>query len=75
MNDPVVITVVAVVVVLLAVGVFLFLRSLKALVEEYQSFNCPQCRRKLRYKTPQAGKPGACPRCGQRFNFPGMAKA
>jgi hypothetical protein len=67
--------VLVVVLLLLGVGAFLILRGRKSEVEEYQNFNCPQCRRKLRYKTHQAGKPGACPRCGQRFNFPGMAKA
>jgi hypothetical protein len=69
------IVVVIAVLVLLVVGAFLFLRNRRPEVEEYQNFNCPQCRRKLRYKSHQSGKPGACPRCGQRFNFPGVLKS
>jgi ssDNA-binding Zn-finger/Zn-ribbon topoisomerase 1 len=75
MLDPTLIVILVVVLVLLGVGVFLFLRSRKPVEEEYQNVNCPKCRRKLRYKTHQAGKPGACPRCGERFKFPGVPKA
>jgi DNA-directed RNA polymerase subunit RPC12/RpoP len=31
---------------------------------------CPQCRRKLRYRTRQIGRSGMCPRCKQRILFP-----
>lgn len=33
-------------------------------------FNCPSCKRRLRYRARQAGNPGMCPRCHERWTFP-----
>jgi hypothetical protein len=33
-------------------------------------FLCQCCKRKLRYRASQSGKPGACPSCRQRWILP-----
>jgi hypothetical protein len=53
-----------------AIGVFLFLWNRPPAEEEYFHFNCPGCKRRLRYKPQQAGRKGACPRCKESFMFP-----
>ena len=70
--DPIIIIIVAVAVVLAAAAGFFYLRSRsgKKTEEDYLNFNCPGCRRKLRYRSRQAGHAGACPRCNQSFKFP-----
>jgi Zn finger protein HypA/HybF involved in hydrogenase expression len=37
---------------------------------EYLYIRCEKCRRKLRYRETQVGRPGACPRCKRAFVFP-----
>jgi hypothetical protein len=69
MSTTTIILVIAVAIVL-AVAVFVFIRSRPAREEPIYHFNCPHCRRKLRYRRKQAGRQGACPRCRQGFLFP-----
>jgi hypothetical protein len=38
--------------------------------EPLYHFNCPKCNRRLRYRARQAGNPGMCPRCRDRWTFP-----
>jgi hypothetical protein len=59
-----------VVAVVAAGGVVVYLRARPPAEEPVHHFNCPHCKRKLRYRNRQAGKPGACPRCRQSFTFP-----
>lgn len=33
-------------------------------------FNCPGCKRKLRYRESQVGHKGKCPQCGKALVFP-----
>jgi LPXTG-motif cell wall-anchored protein len=33
-------------------------------------YTCKGCRRKFRYRKPQMGHQGMCPRCKERFIFP-----
>ena len=72
--DPVLIVVLIVVAILLGGAGYVFLRgrSKSAKGEDYYHFNCPGCRRKLRYRSRQAGHAGACPRCNKSFTFPIM---
>jgi hypothetical protein len=71
MDDPLVITLVAIVALLAVAGVIVYLRNRPAEEEEMLHFNCPSCGRRLRYKPKQAGHKGACPRCRETFMFPG----
>jgi hypothetical protein len=75
--DPTLLTVVIVLVVFAGAGVFLFLKTRKKAAkadDNYYSFNCPNCRRKLRYRTRQAGHSGMCPRCNTPCTFPAAPK-
>jgi hypothetical protein len=74
MNDPYVIGIVVAVALILAIGGFLYLRNRPPEEEEDLHFNCPSCKRRLRYKPKQAGHHGACPRCRESFVFPNVAK-
>jgi hypothetical protein len=56
----------------LAGGGFLFLRSRAPKEEPVYRFNCPNCKRRLRYRGKQSGHHGACPRCKQPFLFPAV---
>jgi hypothetical protein len=73
--DPTVLTIVLV--VFAAAGLFIFLRTRKKSQKDdtYYSFNCPNCHRKLRYRTRQAGHSGMCPRCSTPCTFPASPKA
>jgi hypothetical protein len=56
---------------IVAVGGYLFARARRAPKEiEYEHFNCPHCKRRLRYQPKQAGHQGQCPRCRKAFTFP-----
>ncbi len=73
--DPILIALLAIVALLAAtIGVIVYLRNRAAVEEEDLHFNCPSCKRRLRYKPKQAGHHGACPRCRESFVFPGAAK-
>jgi LPXTG-motif cell wall-anchored protein len=75
--DQTVIVIIAGVVVLLALGVFLFFRSRRAAAardEPYYHFVCTGCNRKLRYRRRQAGHSGMCPRCSRPCTFPPVGK-
>jgi hypothetical protein len=58
------------VVLVLAVGAFLFVRSRGPVEEEYYHFRCPGCRRRLRYRAKQIGHKGQCSHCGRDLVFP-----
>jgi hypothetical protein len=67
------------VIILLVVGVaavigvvVLIVRSRPPKEEPVFYFNCPNCRRKLRYRSKQIGRHGACPQCKTTFQFPGV---
>jgi hypothetical protein len=36
-------------------------------------FRCPNCRRKLSFKSAQRGQPGQCPQCRMYFDFPKLS--
>jgi hypothetical protein len=72
--DTTLIVILVIVALALVVGVVVFLRNRPVEEEEPLTFNCPGCKRKLRYKPTQAGHHGACPRCRETFVFPGPAK-
>jgi hypothetical protein len=74
MFDPTVIVIVVIVALALVVGVVVYLRTRPPEEEEPLHFNCPSCKRRLRYLPKQAGHQGACPRCRETFVFPGAAK-
>jgi hypothetical protein len=69
MNTPLVIFL-----VLLAcaagLGCYRYYRSRPAPEEAYFHFQCPICKRKLRYRASKAGQPGMCPRCRNACTFP-----
>jgi hypothetical protein len=73
--DPILWIVVGVVALLLGGGGYFYLRGRRPPQEEaYASFNCPHCKRKLRYLVKRAGRPGECPRCHKRLTFPAVGK-
>jgi predicted Zn finger-like uncharacterized protein len=51
-------------------GGSLWLRSRRVKEEPTYHFNCPHCRRRLRFRHHQLGRPGGCPRCKKTFIFP-----
>jgi DNA-directed RNA polymerase subunit RPC12/RpoP len=71
MIDPVYIVVGAIAVGLLA-GVGYFILRARSRPKEivYEHFNCPHCKRRLRYQSKQAGHSGQCPRCRGTLTFP-----
>jgi hypothetical protein len=36
-------------------------------------FNCPKCKRRLRYRASHGGRAGRCPTCGRAILFPAVA--
>lgn len=52
--------------------VVLFVQRLRRRAKNEVAFRvqCPQCRRKLRYRTRQIGRSGMCPRCRHKLVFP-----
>ena len=57
-------------ILVLAIGVWLYLRAKKPKQEAYAHFKCPGCRRRLRYKRQQVGHKGECSNCGRALIFP-----
>jgi LPXTG-motif cell wall-anchored protein len=62
------------VVVIAGIGGFFLLRRKRVVEEPTYHFNCPQCRRRLKYRAHQAGKKGGCPLCKHNFTFPLVPK-
>jgi len=61
----------AVFVVVVAVGGLLVVRGRRRPKEEpVLHFKCPNCRRRLGYKARQAGHKGQCPQCKRPITFP-----
>jgi len=65
---------VAVMVLALAGGVYYLLarwrRQQRTQGEAFLHFRCRRCRRRLRFRAPQAGHKGKCSHCGQDVTFP-----
>jgi hypothetical protein len=64
-----------VVVLVLAVSVFLFLRGRPKQEESFSHFRCPKCRRRLRYQGRQSGRKGECSNCGHPVTFPPLSES
>jgi hypothetical protein len=62
--------VIVAVVLMAAVGVFLFVRSRKPREVASYYFRCPSCKRKLKYFARQVGHKGMCGSCKEQFVFP-----
>ena len=61
----------SIVAILICANAFVYWRRRPAKVQEpIYHFQCPGCRRKLRYRARQVGNQGMCPRCRQRWVFP-----
>jgi hypothetical protein len=64
------------VIVALAVGAYLFVRSRGGPREEpYLHFRCPGCKRRIRFRAKQAGHNGQCSHCGGKLTFPSASAA
>lgn len=59
--------------VALAVHYALKLRG-RQRTETVHHLKCPHCRRRLRYRSRQAGRAGMCPRCRQKLVFPAIVQ-
>jgi hypothetical protein len=71
MNTTTLLVIGAGAVVLVAAGAgFWLLRSRPPKEEPVYHFNCPHCRRKLRYRKKQLGHTGQCPQCRKPLTFP-----
>ncbi len=69
--DPMYMVIGAVAVLALGGGGYFLLRGRRGPKEiVYMHFNCPHCKRKLRYQSKQAGHRGECPRCRGALTFP-----
>jgi hypothetical protein len=62
--------------ILLGTHVALLIRNRKiaAAPEELYYFQCPKCKRKMRFREKQAGRLGACPLCRRPIVFPRLDK-
>ena len=63
--------------ILLAIGAallglcgYLFVRLRRPKEEQVYHFNCPHCRRRIRYLAHQVGHQGMCRRCRRPLTFP-----
>ncbi len=71
--DPFTIVLVAVIGVLVGGGgLFMLLRRRKPKEEPVYHFNCPNCKRRLRYRAAQIGHSGQCPQCKGALKFPAV---
>jgi hypothetical protein len=61
--------------IVLGGGGYLFVRLRGPKEEPDYHFQCPKCRRRLRYKAKQVGRKGQCPQCGETLTFPPISKA
>jgi DNA-directed RNA polymerase subunit RPC12/RpoP len=57
-------------VVLCTLGAFVWIRGRRPQSEPMLLFRCTGCGQKVRYAASKAGRPGMCPRCGQRWKLP-----
>ncbi|HEY7426809.1 MAG TPA: hypothetical protein VH682_21415 [Gemmataceae bacterium] len=73
--DTTILLVVVGVVIVLAFGVYLFLKVLPKKEEEYSHFRCPNCRRRLRYMKRQVGHKGKCSNCAKDLIFPPLSQS
>jgi hypothetical protein len=71
--DPFTIILVSVIAVLCGIGgVIVVLRRRPKKEEPVFHFNCPKCRRRLRYRAGQIGHAGQCPQCKSALTFPAV---
>jgi rRNA maturation endonuclease Nob1 len=56
-------------------GVWVYLRARSPTAIRFFHFRCPGCRRRLRYKEPQAGHKGECSNCGRELIFPPVSES
>jgi hypothetical protein len=54
----------------LCVGLIQWLRTRKTVEEEYFTCRCPNCDKKIRYPSSQAGHYAHCPQCRNRVPLP-----
>ena len=73
--DTTILLVVVGVVIVLAFGVFLFLKGRPKKEEPYSHFRCRNCRRRLRYLKRQVGHKGKCSNCGKELIFPPLSQS
>ncbi len=59
----------------LAYGCALWARSQARPRDPYHHFQCPSCRRRLRYRLRQVGHRGQCCNCRQPLIFPPLARS
>jgi DNA-directed RNA polymerase subunit RPC12/RpoP len=57
-------------VVLVAAGLFGWVRLRSAQAELFLLFRCANCGQKVRYLSSKAGREALCPRCRQRWTLP-----
>jgi hypothetical protein len=69
MSTPVIIILV-ILALAAAAGTVVYVRTRPKPQEPIFHFNCPKCRRRLRFRLRQAGRQAACPRCRETFVFP-----
>jgi hypothetical protein len=68
-------TLLIVAVALSATGGYVLLRARPRQEEPMHHFECPFCRRRLRYRGDRAGHKGMCPLCRKHLVFPVMSGA
>lgn len=61
--------------VVVAAGVWVYLRQRAPTEEPFYHFRCPGCKRRLRYRARQAGHKGECSNCGRGLTFPPTTSA
>jgi len=73
--DPTFLVVGLVVVLVLAVGVYMYWQGRPKREEAFSHFRCPKCRRRLRYNERQVGHKGKCSNCGNDVTFPPLSES
>jgi DNA-directed RNA polymerase subunit RPC12/RpoP len=73
--DTTVVVVIVGVVLVLAVGGYLFMRGRSREDENYYHFRCPRCKRRLRFQAKQVGHTGRCSNCGSGVLFPPISQS
>ena len=73
--DTSVVVVSLVVVLVLAVGGYLFLHRRPREDDSFYHFRCARCKRRLRYLARQVGHKGKCSNCGGDVLFPPVSQS
>jgi hypothetical protein len=56
-------------------GGFFFVQTQSSRDQRLHHFQCPSCRRRLRYRSRQVGHRGRCGTCGSLLTFPPLSRA